>query len=179
MTTQTTSTPAQRPLPERPAVPEWKRVKRRRRRRDLLAVGVVVALGAGTLAGFRIEHGLASGPLAVATLPKPPLSGSEPDTALVTETLHGSVGTGAADGTACFWFVRPDGVRGYVVWPHGWSAEDRPLRILNDWGKTVATVGDRVEGGGAWAPDRASSVDVNGCPAEGTSVAVGDVARAG
>jgi hypothetical protein len=172
MTTQAPTAPA------RPAVPEWKRVKHRRRRRDLVGVGVAVALVAGAFAGYGVAHGLASGPLAVATLPKPPLAGPDPDTELVAGTLAGAVGTGADQGTACFWFEGSDGSRSYVVWPHGWSADDHPLRILNDWGKPVATVGDRIEGGGASSDGAGTDAAVKGCPEGGSTTIFGTVARA-
>jgi hypothetical protein len=166
--------------PERPALPEWKRVKRRRRRRDLLGVGVAAALVVGALAGFGVAHGLASGPLAVATLPKPPLLGSSYDDMLISGTLAGAVGTGADEGTACFWFEGSDGSRSYVVWPHGWSADDHPLRILNDWGKPVAAVGDRIEGGGASSGDAGThDPAVKGCPEGGSTTIFGTVSRAG
>ncbi|HWK92736.1 MAG TPA: hypothetical protein VNR17_10800 [Luteimicrobium sp.] len=167
------------PVPPRPAVPEWKRVKQRRRRRDLVGLGVTVALIAGASAAYGVAHGLASGPLAVATLPKPPLLGSSYDDMLISGTLAGAVGTGTDEGTACFWFEGSDGSRSYVVWPHGWSADDHPLRILNDWGKPVATVGDRIEGGGA-SSDGAGTDDaaVKGCPEGGSTTIFGTVARA-
>jgi hypothetical protein len=160
-------------------IPEWKRVKRRRRRRDLVVVLVFAALVAAGFAAYGIAHGLASGPLAVATQPKGPLFGGEVDDALVQGTLGGSVGTGADEGKACFWLDLPDGQRGYVVWPHGWSADDHPLRILNDWGKTVATVGDRIQGGGASSAGADQPiVDVLGCPATQSVVGFNDVSLA-
>jgi len=137
----------------------------------MVAAGVLVVAG---FVGYGVAHGLASGPLAVATLPKQPLF-SRGDTAVVTGTLHGTVGAGAERGTACFWLELPSGVAGYVEWPHGWSADDHPLRILDDWGREVAAVGDRVEGAGA--AGAGAPVHLEGCPLSRATVAFETVSR--
>lgn len=118
-----------------------------RRSRRFLTAGVVVAAVAGTLGTVGIVHGHLHGSLDVATLSG---GGSGDELALLEGPLHGQVND---DGTACFWVER-DGYRTAVMWPKGWSADDHPLRILDDWTHTVARVGDTVSigGGGSLAP---------------------------
>jgi hypothetical protein len=159
------------------AIPDWKRAQLRRRRRNRAGVVAAGALVVAGFVGYGVAHGLASGPLAVATLPKQPLF-FRGDTAVVTGTLHGSVGTGAQRGTACFWLELPDGVPGYVQWPHGWSADDHPLRILDDWGREVAVVGDHLEGAGAAGVDEAVA-HVKGCPPSRATAGFDTVSRGG
>ncbi|MGC5165989.1 hypothetical protein [Luteimicrobium sp. DT211] len=160
------------------AVPGWKRSLQRRRRRRVATAVLVPALVVGGFVTYGVAHGLASGPLDVATLPKEPLF-SRGDTAVVNGTLHGSVGAGAERGTACFWLELPDGVAGYIEWPHGWSADDHPLRILDDWGREVATVGDQLEGAGAAGVGDGPAVHLQGCPLSRATVALGTVSRGG
>ncbi len=99
----------------------------------------------------------------------------------MTGTLRGSVGTAEDAGTACFWLEGTGAARSYVVWPHGWSATDHPLRVLDDWGRRVATVGDRLEGAGAssGAGVGAPMTEVKGCPTTRTTTGFGSVSRAG
>jgi hypothetical protein len=59
--------------------------------------------------------------------------------ALLTGTLEGS----RSGTTACFW-VKVAGGRRPIVWPHGWTAEAEPLRLLDAGHRGVAHVGDRI-----------------------------------
>jgi hypothetical protein len=128
----------------------------------LLAL-VIVAVPIGIYAAH------AKGPLSVATAPG---SGSSPSARLAGQFG----GKQNSDGSACFWIDTP-GARGYVQWPRGWSAAPNPLRLLDDWGHTVAKPGDRLSLGGGGDDSRT----VAHCPApQGTthSFFAGTVAQA-
>lgn len=70
-------------------------------------------------------------------------------------------GHGNIDGTACF-SVTNEGITTVLVWPHGYSASGSPLRVLDQNGYPVGTVGDSIHLRGGLGPDPAS-IPVLGC----------------
>lgn len=65
----------------------------------------------------------------------------------MTGTLEGSV---AEDGeSACLWLIPDDDVPGprqyLVAWPAGYAAIDDPLRVVDESGQVLLTVGDEVD----------------------------------
>ena len=56
--------------------------------------------------------------------------------------LEGQVNS---DGSACLWVEGESGARTNLIWPGGYAAVDKPLRVIDALGKTVATVGETVE----------------------------------
>src|SRR5262249_21389612 len=75
--------------------------------------------------------------------------------ARITGVLAGQVN---GDGTACFWFENGN-QREVIVWPHGFTALDNPLRLLNGDDREVVTVGQRITLGGGFSLDE----HVSGC----------------
>jgi hypothetical protein len=55
------------------------------------------------------------------------------------------------DGTACFW-LGSSTVRLALVWPPGSGAERHPLRVVDRFGNTVVTVGEKYSLGGGSMP---------------------------
>ncbi len=76
------------------------------------------------------------------------------------------------DGTACFWVGDPE-KRIILVWPEGYYARETPLRVLDEKGRTVATVGKPVSLGGGRIPTGARAIV--GCPSTSEVFQVGDV----
>lgn len=69
-------------------------------------------------------------------------------TALIVGTLRGQVNP---DDSACFRLVdtpNPAFSEVPLYWPHGYSARDNPLRVIDRYGKTVAINGQRATLGG-------------------------------
>ena len=65
------------------------------------------------------------------------------------------------DGTACFWLGTGTN-RAVIIWPHGFTARDNPLRLVDGDGREEARVGDRITLGGGYLPEDQSSA-VRGC----------------
>lgn len=72
---------------------------------------------------------------------------------------------GAADDPRLAWMIRPDGTRGELAWPVGFSARFSPtLEVLDERGRVVASEGSIVQGGcgtadpGVTLPDFATPV---------------------
>ncbi len=66
----------------------------------------------------------------------------------------GTLGLERLSGQACFW-VRPGGydyARTALVWPHGFSARDNPVRLIGPDGQVLARLGDLVTLGGGSSP---------------------------
>jgi hypothetical protein len=77
------------------------------------------------------------------------------------------------DGSACLW-VTYGSSRMYLVWPQGYSASGSPLRILNEQGQMVATVGERVILRGGLGPIG----PIDGCPRDGEPWIIAEVVQA-
>jgi hypothetical protein len=93
---------------------------------------------------------LTAGEFALPT--RPPNSNGGGD-ALLAGILGGSV----RDGVGCLWLEEhaPNGsVAGLasIIWPYGYRAFVDPLRVVGPDGRTIATVGDRIEMGGGAPP---------------------------
>jgi hypothetical protein len=55
---------------------------------------------------------------------------------------------GAASDPRLAWMIRPDGTRGELGWPVGFSARFTPtLEVLDDHGRVIASEGSIVQGG--------------------------------
>ena len=52
----------------------------------------------------------------------------------------------------CFWVGARAGAHTPVIWPHGYTARTRPLRVLDSKGHVVGRVGDTVYLGGGGGP---------------------------
>jgi photosystem II stability/assembly factor-like uncharacterized protein len=66
----------------------------------------------------------------------------------------GTLGLERLPGQACFW-VSPGGydyARTALVWPHGFSARDNPVRLIGPDGQVLARLGDLVTLGGGSPP---------------------------
>lgn len=94
--------------------------------------------------------------LTIATAPKS--SGVGSNGALLSGQLGGVV---ESRGEACLWVTAANGVRTPVQWPHGWWAEDGPLRLFDSKGHMKAAVGMKVDLGGGTLADGKGAW---GCP---------------
>jgi hypothetical protein len=79
----------------------------------------------------------------------------------VTGRLGGQIN---ADGTACFWLFSDGEDRNALQWPTGFSARGNPLRIVDQNGNLIGTVGEVVSLGGGLAPEDVIATGISGCP---------------
>lgn len=70
-------------------------------------------------------------------------------------------GQANSDGTACFWLGTGSN-RAVIIWPHGFTARDNPLRLVNGEGREEVRVGEWITLGGGYLPEDQSSA-VRGC----------------
>ncbi len=140
-------------------------MERHRRRFLLFALPIVLMIAAAVF--ITVRQNLFSGSLRVATAPNSSGVGSP------GALLSGVLGGLTRGKTACFW-VDAGNVRSYIQWPHGWSADPGPLRLIDDWGRAVVRVGEKVDLGGG---TMTSPITLEGCPSGGQNYSAGVVAK--
>jgi len=106
-----------------------------------IAALVIATMAVGTIACGRQLPQEHAAVIRVATHP----SFSGENSALLAGRLSGD----RAGALACFWIAdHPDLP---IIWPTGYSAQDNPLRVVDDRGRMVAAVGDAIRLGGSAA----------------------------